>query len=187
VDRMRLSPSVAGAVAQAGGSAVPVATLVDAILAGHGDYLRLWPTTPPQWPSVALVQHPQRWLDELDPLVATDVIFGRIAILCLCLLDDDVAVAATSCGLLAGIVSEIEPRVADFLSPTGVRLLRRRAPTAAWSADLLPPEVDLLGVPDSSAVERIALPSSSTKRTAAAPTWLEFIAACTNAKVVSPL
>lgn len=123
---------------------VPVSALVDAMLELHGDrYLRGWVATEPEWPSDLLVQPTRRWMAELDELIRGPMIFGRIAILGWCLLDDRVAAEAEACGLLAGIAHGISPSVPEHLTPAGLQLLRRRAPLAALTIDELSPTVEL--------------------------------------------
>ena len=157
------SQTVAGAINDAGEAPVPVTTLIDGVLTRHSsDYLREWTSTPPAWPTGMLRQPAQQWAVELEELLNDGLVFGRIAVVGWCLLDDEVARAASACGLLAGLAREVDPHLTEFLAPAGVRLLRRRAPVAALAVDLLPADVDLQGVVGGGALQRIALARTST-------------------------
>lgn len=162
----RRTATVESAVRANSRESVHVTQLIDHVLAAHeGDYLRGWARRPPTWPSDILEQPVDQWMSELGHLLDTELVFGRVAIVAWSLLDDQVAQEAVRSGILGGIVSEVDPGIADFLSPAGLRLLRRRAPTVAWSAGLLEPDVALQGVGDGSTAERLALAPTRPSRT----------------------
>ncbi|WP_138733410.1 hypothetical protein [Modestobacter excelsi] len=134
--------------------------LIDSVLDRHrSDYLRDWPVARPQpWPAAPLEQPTDRWMEELVPLLTADgPLFGRLAVIGLCLLEPEVAGVAERWGLVAGLAHEVHPTLTDFLTPVGLRLLRRRAPLAALSLGLLPRAVDLLGLPGEGAAFHLAL------------------------------
>ena len=141
--------------------------LIDAMLDLHGEqYLTSWPWSPPVWPQDPLMQPVDRWTAELVDLVAAPPVFGRLAILGWCLLDDQVAAAAQASGMLAGIARGITPAARDFLTPVGRVLLRRRAPLVALTVGELPPALDLQGVQGAGSVGPLAVappPAGSTR------------------------
>jgi hypothetical protein len=139
-----LSPTVEGARFEFGGASVRVTVLVDAVLRRHSrDYLSDWQHRDPIWPQDGLEQDADRWLDEARVLLRAPTMFGRIAIVAWCLLDDAIATEAVASGLLGGLAAETAPALADYLSDTGVALLRQRAPLVALQEGLLEPAVDL--------------------------------------------
>lgn len=156
-EEIRRSPTVDGVLSDAGDGPLPVTRLIDAVLSRHPEYLQAWPTTAARWPQNLLFQRPDRWMAELAPLIRAEQVFGRLAVLGWSLLDADVALVASANGLLAAMIDDFREPVSDLLSPAGVRLLQRRAPSAAFSAGLLSPTVDLLGVAGGGPVERITL------------------------------
>lgn len=138
-----LSGTVAAALRRVGPDPVSVSDLVDAVLDSHrSDYLAGWSRTPPAWPADSLRQTTARWEEELRQVVRGDLVFGRIAIIGWCLLVDEVAAVAVSSGLLGGLAHEVEPDLAHFMAPTGMRLLRTRAPLVALGVGELPAIVD---------------------------------------------
>ncbi len=156
-DDMRRSPTVAGVLLDAGDDPVPVTYLIDGVMSRHPEYLQEWPTTATRWPPNLLLQPADRWMAELAPLIGVGPVFGRLAVLGWSLLDAEVAIAASASGLLAAMIDDFREPASDLLSPVGVRLLQMRTPSAAFSAGLLSPTVDLLGVEGGGAVERITL------------------------------
>jgi hypothetical protein len=166
--RLGLSPTVRAAREALGSHPVPVSTLIEEILDRHAsDYLRDWLHIERAWPVPNFVQPADKWIAELAELVAGDLLFGRVAIVTLVLLDPDIAEAAEQSGLLGGLCAEITPDVATFLTPTGTALLRRRAPLVALGEELLPPIVfSKLGL----GFDRLAIPRQSP-RGLASPRW----------------
>ena len=150
-----LSRSVQTALAGLPADPIPVTVLIDAVLALHtADYLSSWPWTPPVWPDDLLRQPAGAWMDELSALLHGPLVFGRIAVLGWSLLDDRVAQAAQSSGMLAGVAEGVHPAVGDFLTPHGLELLRIRAPLVALAVSELPPVVE---VQASGPVEAVAV------------------------------
>ena len=99
---------------------------------------------------------------EMRSLIAGSRVFGRIAIVGWCLLDDEVAAAAQRSGVLAGVAQGVAPGVGDFLTVRGLDVLRRRAPLAALSVGELPPTLDLAGVEGAGVLTAVAVGSLTT-------------------------
>ncbi len=136
--------TVAGAVRDAGPGLVLVTTLVDGVLDRHRrDYARTWPRRDPAWPEDGPRQPAQDWLAEARSLLRSEgLVFGRVAVVAWCLLDDDVAEESVASGLLGALAAEVSPSLADHLSAGGRDLLRRRAPLIALQEGLLPVSVE---------------------------------------------
>jgi len=174
------------------GQPAAVPELVDALIGHHTDYLRGWPSSPPRWPAAAPRQSIDRWLEELDPLVVADTLFGRLAIVGWCLLDQDVATAAERSGLLGGLTAEIRPRASDFLTSTGLQLLRRRSPMVALSIGALPESLNLATVtggrpPNRLAIGRVVdVGNSTVNRWAASCDGQVYVGSGTNSSPIFP-
>ncbi|WP_145968822.1 P-loop NTPase fold protein [Ornithinimicrobium sufpigmenti] len=154
------------------GQDVPVTTLIDRMLDLHGDdYLGAGSWASPAWPPDTLVQSTDRWMTELGTLLPGARIFGRIALVGWCLLDDRVASAAQSSGVLSGVAGSVYPDLRAFFHETGLLLLRRRAPLAALAAGELAPVLELRGIPEAGAITHLALGSAATMPVGSIGTW----------------
>jgi len=155
---LELSGSVLAARTAVGADPVPVTVFIRAILSIHVDEGHAWGAAIADWPDPDLRQPAEQWIKEIHSLVqGGGTLFMRLAATALCLLDPEVARAAERSGVLWDVARGIRPEPADFLSPAGLRLLRRRAPLTAFGLGLLDPALELKGRPGEGAATILAL------------------------------
>jgi hypothetical protein len=139
-----LSTTVQESLAEVGTTPVTAGQLIDIILGRHeSDYLPGRRDLVPPWPADSVRWTADRWEAGIRRILATQhKIFGRSAIVALCLLDPGVAAIAQSSGFLPAVASETRPGIATYLSSHGMGMLRRRTPLVALSTQDLPPVVE---------------------------------------------
>ena len=101
---------------------------------------------------------PTQWLDQAAPALRGELWFGRLVIVGLALIDPPTGWAAERSGLLWRIATEIEPDLSGFLTPLGIRLLRRRLPLTAAGLGLLEPAEVRRGYPETGPAVDVAFP-----------------------------